>query len=69
MEFVDKVRKLTNEGLTKMVKHIENMLPQSILNTEPDKVQISVDHFDKDTLNKMTDFVEELIINEQPSKR
>jgi hypothetical protein len=27
MEFVDKVKKLTNEGLTKMVEHIQGLLP------------------------------------------
>ncbi len=27
MEFVEKVKKLTNEGLTKMVEHIQTLLP------------------------------------------
>ena len=36
---------------------------------ENDKLKISVDDFDKDTFNKVTEFVEELIINDQPSKR
>lgn len=69
MEFVDKVKKLTNEGLTKMVEHIQSLLPQSITDMENDRIQIKVDDFDKDTFSKVSEFIEELIINEQPSKR
>jgi hypothetical protein len=38
MEFVDKVKKLTNEGLTKMVEHIQTLLPQSISDLENDRL-------------------------------
>jgi type III secretory pathway lipoprotein EscJ len=63
-EFIDKVKKLTNEGLTQMVQHIQTLIPQSISDLENDKIQIKVDDFDKDTFAKITEFVEELIINE-----
>ena len=69
MEFVDKVKKLTNEGLTRMVEHIYGLLPQSITDMENDRIQIKVDDFDKDTFSKVSEFIDELIINEQPSKR
>jgi hypothetical protein len=36
---------------------------------ENDKVQIKIDDFDRDAFLKVTQFVEELIINEAPSKR
>jgi len=49
MEFVDKVKRLTNEGLTKMVEHIQGLLPQSISDLENNRLQIKVDDFDKDT--------------------
>lgn len=68
-EFIDKVKKLTNEGLTQMVQHIQTLLPQSISDLENDKIQIKVDDFDKETFSKLSEFVEDLIINEQPSKR
>lgn len=68
-EFIDKVKKLTNEGLTQMVQHIQSLLPQSISDLENDKIQIKVDDFDKETFGKVTEFIEELIINEQPQKR
>ena len=69
MEFVEKVKKLTNEGLTKMVEHIQSLLPQSISDLENDRIQIKVDDFDKDTFSKVSEFIDELIINDQPSKR
>jgi len=38
MEFVDKVKKLTNEGLTKMVELIQSLIPQSISDLENDRI-------------------------------
>jgi hypothetical protein len=38
MEFVEKVKRLTNEGLTKMVEHIQGLLPQSISDLENDRL-------------------------------
>lgn len=68
-ELIDKVKKLSNEGLTQMVQHIQQVLPRSISDMENDKVQIKIDDFDRDAFLKVTQFVEELIINEAPSKR
>lgn len=64
MEFVDKVKKLSNEGLTQMVAHIQSLIPHSIADLENEKIQIKVDDFDKETFGKITEFIEELIINE-----
>lgn len=36
---------------------------------ENEKLQIKVDEFDKDAFNKISDFIDELLLNEQPSKR
>jgi hypothetical protein len=36
---------------------------------ENDKIQIKIDDFDKETFKKVTEFIEELIINDMPSKR
>lgn len=69
MEFVDKVKKLTNEGLTQMVQHIQTLLPQSISDLENDRIQIKVDDFDKDTFVKVSEYIDELLINDQPTKR
>lgn len=70
MEFVEKVKKLSNEALTKMVQHIQGMAPATISDIDAtDKIQIRVDDFDREGFSKLTEFVDELIINEQPSKR
>jgi hypothetical protein len=65
MEFVDKVKKMSNEALTKMVQHIQTLAPATISDIESaDKIQIRVDDFDKETFTKLTEFVDDLIINE-----
>jgi hypothetical protein len=69
MELVDKVKRLTNEGLTKMVEHIQSVLPGSITELENGKIQIKVDEFDKVAFGKISDFIDELLINDQPTKR
>jgi hypothetical protein len=38
MEFVDKVKKLSNEALTQMVTHIQGLIPGSISDLENDKI-------------------------------
>jgi hypothetical protein len=48
MEFVEKVKRLTNEGLTKMVEFIQKLHSQSITDLDQDRIQIKVDDFDKD---------------------
>lgn len=63
-EFLDKVKKLTNEGLTQMVHYIQSLTPASVSDLENDKIQIKVDDFDREAFSKITEYVEELIINE-----
>jgi len=53
-ELIDKVKKLSNEGLTQMVQHIQQVLPGSISDMENDKVQIKIDDFDRDAFLKVT---------------
>ncbi len=69
MEFVDKVKKLSNEALTQMVTHIQGLIPGSISDLENDKIQIKVDDFDKEAFSKISNFIDDLLINDQPSKR
>ena len=70
MEFVEKVKKMSNEALTKMVQHIQTLAPTTISDLDQqDKIQIRVDDFDREAFAKLNDFVDEIIINEQPSKR
>lgn len=51
MDFVEKVKRLSNEGLTKMVSKIQELRAQSINDLENDKIQIKIDDFDKESFN------------------
>jgi len=47
-----------------MVQHIQTLLPQSISDLENDRIQIKVDDFDKETFVKVTEYIDELLIND-----
>ena len=36
---------------------------------EDERVQIRIDDFDRDTFNNVLEFIEEILLGEQPSKR
>ena len=62
MEFVEKVKKMSNEALTKMVQHIQTLAPTTISDLDQqDKIQIKVDDFDRETFAKLNDFVDDII--------
>eukprot|EP00347_Sterkiella_histriomuscorum_P009971 403339178 len=69
MDFVEKVKKLDNQGLTKMVSHIQTLMPSSLSDLEDERLQIKIDDFDRDTFKKINDFIDEILLNSQPSKR
>lgn len=69
MDLVAKVKKLSNEGLTKLVKHVQTVAQLAMTELEDERVQIRVDDFDKETFNGVIEFIEEILLNEQPSKR
>ena len=69
MDLVSKVKKLSNEGLTKLVKYVQSNAQTSISDMEDERVQIRIDDFDRDTFNSVLEYIEEILLNEQPSKR
>ena len=69
MDLVAKVKKLSNEGLTKMVKHVQLIAQAAMSDLEDERVQIRIDDFDRDTFNNVLEFIEEILLSEQPSKR
>ena len=69
MDLVAKVKKMSNEGLTKLVKHIQANVQSAMSELEDERVQIRVDDFDKETFNSVLEFIEEVLLNELPSKR
>ena len=69
MDLVAKVKKLSNEGLTKLVTFVQQTSSGSIQELEDQRVQIRVDDFDKNAFNQVQEYIEDILINEQPSKR
>ena len=69
MDLVHKVKKLPNEGLTKMVAYIQSVKSTSMTEMEHDRVQIRIDDFDRPTFDSVLEFVENYLLNDMPSKR
>ena len=47
LDFVGKIKKLTNQGLTSLVHKIKEVKAQSITDLPDEKIQIKVDDFEK----------------------
>ena len=70
MDLVHKIKKLQDEGLTKTVNHIAQLMASSMSELENEHVQIRIDDFDVPTFKAVLDYVEDILLNEQmPSKR
>ena len=69
LEFVAKIKKLSNSGLTAMVQKIKELKAQSISDLPEDKIQIRVDDFEKSEFVLINEYVDELMFKELPSKR
>lgn len=46
-----------------MVSHIQTLMPSSLSDLEDERLQIKIDDFDKDTFNKISDFIDEILLN------
>ena len=53
VNFTEKVRRLTNEGLTKLVKKVKEVCPQALEDVDEQKLHIKVDEIDKDSFEKL----------------
>jgi hypothetical protein len=47
VQFTEKVRRLTNEGLTKLVKQVKSVCPEALEDVDDEKLHIQVDKLDK----------------------
>merc|ERR1740139_1278825 len=65
MDLVHKIKKLHDEGLTKTVNRIAQLMESSMSEMENDHVQIRIDDFDMPTFKAVLDFVEDILMNEQ----
>ena len=69
LEFVSKIKKLTNEGLTSLVEKIREIKGASISELPNDKIQIRVDDFEKSEFESLTNLVENMLVENLPSKK
>jgi hypothetical protein len=65
VQFTEKVRRLTNEGLTRLVKRVKEICPQALEDVNEEKLHIKVDDIEKDAFEKLDLLVDE---NLKPSK-
>ena len=57
--FTESVRRLTNDGLTKLVKKCKELCPDVLEDVDSEKLHIKVDAIDKDSFEKLTKLVED----------
>jgi hypothetical protein len=53
VQFTEKVRRLTNEGLTRLVKKIKETCPAALEDIDSEKLHIKVDQIDKESFQKL----------------
>ena len=69
LEFVAKIKKLSNSGLTSLVNKVKEVKAQTIQDLPDDKIKIKVDDFNKNEFTAISDHVDEILLKELPSKR
>ena len=78
VQFTEKVRRLTNEGLTRLVKQVKNLCPDALEDVDDEKLHIQVDKIDKKSFSTLEQLVEENLkktaksaaaANEEPPKK
>ena len=63
------MRRLTNEGLTRLVKKVKEICPNALEDVDEQKLHIKVDDIDKDSFDKLDALVDEnLKISKDPGK-
>ena len=61
--FTEKVRRLTNEGLTKLVKKVKELCPDALEDVDTEKLHIKVDQIDMTNFSAL-----ELLVDENLNK-
>ena len=62
VQFTEKVRRLTNEGLTKLVKQVKSLCPDALEDVDDEKLHIQVDKLDPKSFSALDALVEENLI-------
>ncbi len=62
VQFTEKVRRLTNNGLTNLVKKVKELCPDALEDVDNEKLHIKVDSLSKDNFSKLESLVDENLI-------
>lgn len=60
------MRRLTNEGLTKLVKKVKELCSDALEDVDDEKLHIQVDKLDKKSFKLLEELVEENLIKKVP---
>ena len=63
------MKKLSNQGLAKLLLMVQQVKAQSVKYLAEDKMQIRVDDLERKEFTQVSDYVDEVLFSEQPSKR
>ena len=73
--FTEKVRRLTNQGLTRLVTKVKEICKDALEDVDAEKLHIQVDKIDSESFKKLVELVDENLIkagnssNKNGSKR
>lgn len=62
VQFTEKVRRLTNEGLTRLVRKVKEICPDALEDVDSEKLHIQVDKIDKTGFTKLSKLVDDNLI-------
>ena len=62
VQFTEKVRRLTNDGLTRLVKMVKNRCKDALEDVDSEKLHIQVDKIDKDSFDALSKLVDENLV-------
>lgn len=61
VKFTEKVRKLTNTGLTRLVTRVKELCKDALEDVDADKLHIQVDKIDNDSFYRLAELVDDCI--------
>lgn len=62
------MRRLTNEGLTRLVKKVKDICPQALEDVDEQKLHIKVDEIDKEAFEKLEVLVDDNLKTGKPTE-
>ena len=69
MEFTEKVAKLSNEGLTKLVRMLQEECPQVLEDTDNETIQVTVDVIEREVFERLARQLDEFPCALEPSAK